>query len=45
MSEKYVAISWNRQKKIYDAILGVGVVVYLVAVHRFGSDFATERND
>ncbi len=30
MSEKYAAISWNRQKKIYDAILGVGVAVYVI---------------
>lgn len=30
MSEKYVAISWNRQKKIYDAILWSGIVVYLL---------------
>lgn len=29
MSESYVAIGWNRQKKIYDAIIGVGVAVYL----------------
>jgi methionine sulfoxide reductase heme-binding subunit len=29
MSKKYQAISWNRQKKIYDAILAVGVVVYV----------------
>lgn len=30
MSEKYAAISWNRQKKIYDAILWSGVAIYLV---------------
>ena len=30
MSEKYVAISWNRQKKIYDAIVWSGVAVYLL---------------
>lgn len=30
MSEKYVAISWNRQKKIYDTILICGVAVYLL---------------
>lgn len=30
MSEKYAAISWNRQKKIYDAVLWIGVVVYLL---------------
>lgn len=29
MSESYVAVSWNRQKKIYDAIIGVGILVYL----------------
>ncbi len=37
MSEKYVAISWNRQKKIYDAILGIGVVVYVVLFIALGS--------
>ena len=30
MSEKYTAISWNRQKKIYDALLWSGVAVYLL---------------
>jgi methionine sulfoxide reductase heme-binding subunit len=30
MSEKYAAISWNRQKKIYDAILWSGVAGYLL---------------
>ncbi len=30
MSEKYVGISWNRQKKIYDAILVGSVAIYLV---------------
>lgn len=30
MSEKYVAISWNRQKKIYDALVWSGVAVYLL---------------
>lgn len=29
MSEKYVAISWNRQKKIYDLFLLGGIVIYL----------------
>lgn len=29
MSVSYQAISWNRQKKIYDATLAVGVVLYL----------------
>ncbi len=29
MSEKYAAISWNRQKKIYDAIVWSGVALYL----------------
>ena len=37
MSESYVAISWNRQKKIYDAIIGVGVVVYLAVFIGLGS--------
>jgi methionine sulfoxide reductase heme-binding subunit len=30
MSEKYAAISWNRQKKIYDAIVWSGVAAYLL---------------
>jgi methionine sulfoxide reductase heme-binding subunit len=30
MSEKYAAIGWNRQKKIYDAILWAGVTGYLL---------------
>jgi methionine sulfoxide reductase heme-binding subunit len=29
MSEKYAAISWNRQKKIYDAMIAVGVLLYI----------------
>ena len=37
MSEKYVAISWNRQKKIYDALIGVGVVVYVALFIGLGS--------
>jgi nitrite reductase/ring-hydroxylating ferredoxin subunit/DMSO/TMAO reductase YedYZ heme-binding membrane subunit len=37
MSESYVAVSWNRQKKIYDAIIGVGVVVYLALFIGLGS--------
>lgn len=39
MSESYVAISWNRQKKIYDAIIGVGVLVYLLLFIGLGSVF------
>src|ERR1044072_3409210 len=37
MSEKYAAISWNRQKKIYDAILWSGVVGYLLLFIGLGS--------
>ena len=37
MSESYVAISWNRQKKIYDAIIGGGIVVYLALFIGLGS--------
>jgi hypothetical protein len=37
MSEKYQAISWNRQKKIYDALLWSGVVVYLLLFIGLGS--------
>ena len=31
MSLTYQPISWNRQKKIYDAAIGAGVVLYLAA--------------
>ncbi len=37
MSESYIAVSWNRQKKIYDAVIGVGVVVYLAFFIGLGS--------
>lgn len=40
MSHSYVSVGWNRQKKIYDGLMVVGVIVYLalfvglgVAVH------------
>ncbi len=39
MSEKYAAISWNRQKKIYDAIIAVGVLLYVVLFVGIGSFF------
>ena len=37
MSESYVAVSWNRQKKIYDAVIVVGVIVYLALFIGLGS--------
>jgi len=37
MSEKYAAISWNRQKKIYDAIVWSGIAVYLLLFVALGS--------
>ncbi len=37
MSEKYTAISWNRQKKIYDAILVAGVLLYVGAFIGIGA--------
>jgi methionine sulfoxide reductase heme-binding subunit len=37
MSEKYAAISWNRQKKIYDAIVWSGVAAYLLIFIGLGS--------
>ncbi|NNE97552.1 MAG: Rieske 2Fe-2S domain-containing protein [Pyrinomonadaceae bacterium] len=37
MSESYVGISWNRQKKIYDAIIGVVVLIYLALFIGVGS--------
>ncbi|HMS42607.1 MAG TPA: ferric reductase-like transmembrane domain-containing protein [Pyrinomonadaceae bacterium] len=39
MSEKYVAISWNRQKKIYDIILISGVAGYLLLFIGLGASF------
>lgn len=30
MSLSYQAVQWNRQKKVYDAILGAGVLLYMV---------------
>ncbi|CAN5512030.1 hypothetical protein BH10ACI1_BH10ACI1_12370 [soil metagenome] len=39
MSEKYVAIGWNRQKKIYDAILVIGVMIYVGLFIALGSIF------
>jgi sulfoxide reductase heme-binding subunit YedZ len=29
MSQTYQAIGWNRQKRLYDTVLGAGIVVYL----------------
>lgn len=37
MSEKYQAIGWNRQKKIYDAIFGAGIAAYLALFIGLGS--------
>ncbi len=37
MSESYVAVIWNRQKKIYDAVLLSGVIVYLALFIGLGS--------
>ncbi len=37
MSESYLAVSWNRQKKIYDAIVGGGVLLYLALFLGLGS--------
>ena len=31
MSVQYVAIGWNRQKKLYDVVLLSGIVLYLAA--------------
>ncbi len=39
MSEKYAAISWNRQKKIYDGVLWSGVAGYLLLFIALGSIF------
>lgn len=39
MSEKYAAIGWNRQKKIYDALLWSGVAGYLLLFIGLGSFF------
>jgi len=37
MSENYAAISWNRQKKIYDGVLWSGVAVYLLLFAALGA--------
>lgn len=37
MSEKYAAISWNRQKKIYDGVLWSGVAAYLLLFTGLGA--------
>lgn len=37
MSESYRAVSWNRQKKIYDSVMGIGIVLYLAIFVGFGS--------
>ena len=37
MSVKYQAISWNRQKRIYDAVLIGAVAIYLVLFIGFGT--------
>jgi methionine sulfoxide reductase heme-binding subunit len=39
MSEKYKAISWNRQKKLYDLILLCGILTYLFLFVAFGIIF------
>jgi sulfoxide reductase heme-binding subunit YedZ len=40
MSEKYAAIGWNRQKKIYDAITVSGVAAYLLLFIGLGAFLA-----
>ena len=37
MSESYTAISWNRQKRIYDTVIGIGLIVYLALFIGLGS--------
>ncbi len=37
MSERYKSISWNRQKRIYDAVLGAGIVAYILIFVSLGS--------
>jgi methionine sulfoxide reductase heme-binding subunit len=36
MSEKYKAISWNRQKKLYDSTIFVGILLYLAVFFALG---------
>ena len=33
MSSFYQAVGWNRQKRIYDATLTIGVVLYLCLLY------------
>ena len=37
MSVRYAPVKWNRNKKIYDAFVAAGIVVYLVAFLAVGS--------
>lgn len=37
MSVHYQAVGWNRQKKLYDAVLAAGVLLYLVAFLGLGA--------
>jgi methionine sulfoxide reductase heme-binding subunit len=39
MSEKYKAISWNRQKKLYDLVLFGGILTYLLLFIILGAIF------
>jgi sulfoxide reductase heme-binding subunit YedZ len=39
MSLRYKAVSWNRQKRVYDTILFTGVLIYLGIFLGFGSVF------
>ncbi|MGH7457074.1 MAG: Rieske 2Fe-2S domain-containing protein, partial [bacterium] len=42
MSLSYQAVSWNRQKKIYDTVLAIGVMLYLALFFTIG--FVTHPN-
>lgn len=45
MTNRFVWVSWNRHKKVYDAVLGVAMVVYLVAFVVGGALLSSEPAD
>ena len=39
MSVRYEAVQWNRQKRIYDAVLGGGILLYLLVFAGLGATY------
>ena len=44
MSAGYVTVQWNRHKRIYDACVAGGIVLYLVVFLITGKTLFTWRN-